>query len=360
MKNGLVILVLVAILSSACGSASIYPAPASVGVSDQSTYPAPSSSGVTDQSTYPAPSETGSPSLVHIRLPLGYIPNVQFAPLYIAVEKGYFSQVGIEIEFDYSLETDAVALVGANELQFAVVSGDQVLLARAQGLPVVYVLAWYQDYPVSVVSKTGQGILTPQDLKAKHIGLPGLYGTSYIGLRALLKEVGLQESDVTLDSVGYNQVEALISDQDQAVVVYTTNEPVQLRAMGYQIDEIKVKDYTHLVSNGLITNEKTISQNPDLVRRMDQAMLKGIADTIANPDEAYHTCLEYVEGLAQADQTIQKEVLTTSIEFWKSERLGYSDPAAWENTQQVLLDMGLLTKPTNINQVFSNDFLPSQ
>lgn len=308
----------------------------------------------------PLASVTANPTLVHIRLPLGYVPNVQFAPLYVALDKGYFAQQGIDIEFDYSMETDAVALVGANQIQFAVVSGDQVLLARAQGLPVVYVLAWYQDYPVSVVSKAGSGILKPPDLKGKRIGLPGLYGTSYIGLRALLSVAGLKESDVTLDSVGYNQVEALISDQDQAVVVYTTNEPIQLRAMGYQLDEIRVKDYVHLVSNGLITNQNTIAQDPDLIQRMNQAFLKGIADTIAYPDQAYSTCLKYVEGLAQADQAVQKQVLNTSIEFWTAKTLGYSDSAAWQNTQQVLLDMGLLTKTLDVNQAFSNAFLPGQ
>ena len=315
--------------------------------------PLPSSTPLPEAVT---PSST--PALVHVRLPLGYIPNVQFAPLYVAVENGYFLQEGIDIEFDYSMETDAVALVGANEIQFAVVSGDQVLLARAQGLPVVYVLAWYQDYPVSVVSKAGQGILKPEDLKGKHIGLPGLYGTSYIGLRALLSAGGLKESDVTLDSIGYNQVEVLVSDQDQVVVVYTTNEPIQLRAMGYPVDEIRVKDYDHLVSNGLITNETTISKNPELVRKMNQAIIKGIADTIADPDAAYLTCLKYVEGLAQADQAIQKQVLLTSIELWKADQIGYSDPAAWDNTQKVLLDIGFLTKPLDVNQAFSNDFLP--
>jgi len=275
MKNlSLFILILLVIITSACGNNSYYTAP-------QRTTEAPI------QNTYPEPSATSRSALVHIRLPLGYIPNVQFAPLYVAVDKGYFSQAGIDIEFDYSFETDAVALVGANELKFAVVSGDQVLLARSQGLPVVYVLAWYQDYPVSVVSKTGHGILAPEDLAGKQIGLPGLFGTSYVGLRALLSAGGINESDITLDSIGYNQVEALVSDQEEAVVVYSTNEPVQLRHMGYQIDEIKVRDYDHLVSNGLISNETTITQVPDLVRRMDQAILKGIADTIANPDEAY-------------------------------------------------------------------------
>jgi NitT/TauT family transport system substrate-binding protein len=348
MKNlSTFILILTAIVSTACKSTSSYPPPQG-------------STSMPSQTSYPAPYSTSPLSLVHIRLPLGYIPNVQFAPLYVAVDKGYFIQAGIEIEFDYSFETDAVALVGANELQFAVVSGDQVLLARAQGLPVIYVLAWYQDYPVSVVSKTGQGILKPEDLKGKRIGLPGLYGTSYIGLRALLGTAGLKESDVTLDSIGYNQVEALVSDQEETVVVYTTNEPVQLRNMGYQIDEIKVKDYAHLVSNGLITNETTTVKDPDLVRRMNQAILKGIADTIANPDKAYQISLKYVEGLAEADQSIQKEVLNTSIQFWNTDLPGYSDPAAWQNTQQVLLDMGLLTSPLDLNKVFSNDFLGGQ
>jgi NitT/TauT family transport system substrate-binding protein len=343
----LVILSLVVVLASACVSATVNPTPESSPV-------------VITQIAGSADTPAGTPKLVHIRLPLGYIPNVQFAPLYVAVEKGYFTQVGIDIEFDYSMETDAVALVGANELQFAVVSGEQVLLARAQGLPVVYVAAWYQDYPVSVVSKAGSGILKPADLKGKRIGLPGLYGASYIGLRALLSAAGLKESDVTLDSIGYTQVESLVSDKEQAVVVYTNNEPIQLHSQGYQIDEIRVKDYAHLVSNGLITNETTIAQNPNLIRRMDQALLKGIADTIANPDTAYQTCLKFVEGLAQVDQVAQKQVLFTSIEFWKADQLGFSDPTAWQNTEQVLLDMGLLMKPLEVSQAYSNDFLPAK
>ena len=305
----------------------------------------------------PAPTQATPLPLVHIRLPVGYIPNIQFAPLYMAVEKGYYQEAGIEIEFDYSFETDGVALVGANELGFAVASGEQVLLARAQGLPVVYVMAWYQDYPVSVVAKTSQGIRQPADLAGKKIGLPGLYGASYIGLRALLNVAGLKESQVTLDSIGFNQVEAIAADQEQAAVVYVANEPIQLRAKGYQVDEIRVSDYVRLASNGLITNETTIQQNPDLVRRMVHATLRGISDAIANPDEAFRISLKYVEGLAQADEAIQRDVLATSITFWQADKLGQSDPAAWENMQKVLEDMGLVTKPLDLSKAFTNDFV---
>jgi len=297
-------------------------------------------------------------ALIHVKVPLGFIPNIQFAPLYVAIEKGYFREAGIEVEFDYSFETDAVALVGADELQFAVVSGEQVLLARAQGLPVVYVAAWYQQYPVAVVSKAEQGILEPADLEGKQIGLPGLYGANYIGLEALLFSAGLSDADVTLDSIGFNQVEALATDQEQAVSVYTANEPVQLRSQGYELNEIRVADHVQLASNGLITNEKAISENPELVQRMVNVLLQGLADTIANPDEAYEMSKVHVPNLAEADEAVQKEVLARSIELWQAERLGYSNAQAWSNMQDTLLKMGLLEEALDINQAFTNEFVP--
>ena len=299
-----------------------------------------------------------SGALVHVKLPVGYIPNIQFAPLYVAIDKGYFMNAGIELEFDYSLETDAVSLVGANNLQFAVVSGEQVLLARAQGLPIVYVAAWYQQYPVAVASKVDQNLLKPSDLKGKKIGLPGLFGANYIGLDALLFSAGLTEKDVSLDSIGFNQVAALAADREQAVSIYTTNEPVQLEAQGYKLNEIRVADYVQLASNGLITNENTISKDPVLVGRMTSAFLKGLADTIANPDEAYTISKKYVQDLAQSNEGTQKEVLSRSIDLWKTDRLGYSSPQAWQNMQDTLLKMGLLKKMLDINKAFTNQFIP--
>ncbi len=293
----------------------------------------------------------------HIRLPMGYIPNVQYAPFYVAVDNGYYRENGIEIEFDYSFETDGVTLVGADDLQFALVSGEQVLLARTQDLPVVYVMGWWQDYPVGVVAKTKEGIQSPNDLAGKRIGLPGLFGANYIGLRALLNVAGLNEDDVILDSIGFNQVEALATDQEQAVVIYANNEPIQLAALGFDIDLIKVADYVQLASNGLISNETTIANNPDLVRRMVQATLRGLSDTLADPDQAFEISKKYVENLEQADQEIQRKVLEASIAFWKADQLGFTAPEAWENMQEILLDMDLLSEPLDLTQAYSNEFI---
>ncbi len=301
----------------------------------------------------PAPVE-----VTKVRLPMGYIPNIQYAPYYVAVEKGYFAQAGIEIEFDYSFETDGVALVGAGQLPFAVVSGEQVPMARAQGLPIVYVAAWYEDYPVSVVTKAGSGINTPADLAGKKIGLPGLFGANYIGFSALLNANGLSESDLSLNSIGFTQVEALATDQEDAVVGYTANEPIQLKAQGYDVVEFRVADYASLASNGIITSEMLLKEDPEFVRGMVAAFLQGVEYAAAHPDEAFEISKNYVTNLADADEAVQKQILATSIEFWQLEKPGYSDPQAWENMNELLDAMGLIATPVEIEKAYSNDYLP--
>jgi len=281
---------------------------------------------------------------------------VQYAPFYAAVEKGFFEEVGIELEFDYSYETDGVALVGANELYFSVVSGEQVPIARAEGLPIVYVMAWYEKYPIAIVAKTEQNVKTPLDLVGKRVALPVFFGANYVGLRALMGEVGLEEGDMTLESVGYTQVEVLATDSSEVIVGYSANEPVQLQAQGYDLDVILVSDYLELVSNGLITNETTLADNPELVERMVSATLKGIQYTVENPEEAFQICFKYVEGLEDADQEVQFDVLKASIDLYQTDPYGYSHPEAWENMQRVLLEMGLMKKEIDLEDTYTNDF----
>ncbi len=293
-----------------------------------------------------------------IKLPMGYIPNIQYAPFYVAVDKGYFAEEGIEIEFDYSFETDGVALVGAGELPFAVASGEQVLLARAQELPVVYTFAWYQQFPISIISAPELNINKPADLKGQNIGLPGLFGANYIGLEAILFSAGLTADDVTMDAIGFNQVEAFASEQTSIVVGYAANEPIVLASQGFAVTELRVADYVQLTANGIVSSEMTIKNEPELVKGMARAFARGIADTIANPDEAYEISLKFVENLKDQDKDVQMQVLNTSIEFWKAEQIGFSDPQAWENMNDLLVKMELIPAPIDLSKAFTNEFVP--
>ncbi|MCA9900158.1 MAG: ABC transporter substrate-binding protein [Ardenticatenaceae bacterium] len=298
--------------------------------------------------------EPAQPEMVAIQLPMGYIADPQFAPFYVAQERGYFAEAGFDVTFEYIFETEGVSLVGATERPFAIVSGDQVLLARAQSVPVVYVMEWFQKFPIVVVSKVEAGIETPADLNGRTVGLPGFFGASYVGYLGLLSASGLQPDEVKANDIGFNQVESLLTDQSEAVVGYANNEPVQLAAQGVPVNIIQVSDTIDLVANGIITNETVMAENPELVERFVGAVLRGLADTLADPDAAFAISQKYVDGLEDG----RKPVLEASLPLWQADTLGLTDLASWENTQQVLLGAGLLDEPVgDLTAVFTNEFV---
>ncbi|MCP4416248.1 MAG: ABC transporter substrate-binding protein, partial [Chloroflexi bacterium] len=109
-----------------------------------------------------------------------------------------------------------------------------------------------------------------------------------------------------------------------------------------------------MVANGVITNETIIAENPEMVQRFVDALLRGLADTLANPDEAFEISKNFVEGLENG----RKLVLEASLDLWQADTLGFSDVASWQNSQDVLLQAGLLDAPLDdLTQAFSNEFV---
>ncbi|MDQ4076407.1 MAG: ABC transporter substrate-binding protein [Chloroflexota bacterium] len=292
-----------------------------------------------------------------VTLAMGYIPNVQFAPFYVAAEKGYFAEEGIDLTFDYGMENDLVQLVASDELQFAIASGDQVLLGRSRGLPVRYVANWYRRFPVAV-SSLEYDLDDPEVLEGKRVGLPGLFGANYIGWLALAEATGIDTDTVNLEAIGFNQVPVLVEGQVDAVVVYATNEPVQLEAEGYEPSTIYVADYIDLVSNGLVSNETTIENEPELVQGMVRAILRGIRDTLDNPDEAFEIVVdEWVPEIGGENAEQQRAVLEASLAFWQNDRVGYVPRSTWESSQEFMLNAGLLDEAVAIDEVYTNQFV---
>ncbi len=289
---------------------------------------------------------------------LGYIHNVQFAPLYVALERGYFAEQGFDVMLEPSYnETDGLTRIGVNKLQFGIISGEQIILARSKGAPVVYVFAWYQRFPVGIAIPADANITDPKALAGHVVSVPGKFGASYIGFQALLKAVNLKESDLKeVREIGFNTTPILCAKQVDASVIYVANEPLQVENKCFKVNVIKISDYANLVANGLVTNEETLKAHPDWVRGMNAAIAKGLADTIADPKAAYDISRKYVENLG--DDPVQRQVLVNSVELWKAAQLGHTDPAGWKLSQDTLLSMGLIDKSIDLNAAYSNDYLP--
>jgi NitT/TauT family transport system substrate-binding protein len=305
-----------------------------------------------------APVATAQPA-TPVRILLTFMPNVQFAPFYVGIEKGFFANHGLDVTLEHKSESDVSKLVGTGEAEFGIVSGEQVLLARAQEIPIVYTFAWYQKYPVAVASKKELEISSPADLAGHSVGTPVKEGASYIGLEALLASADLSDADIDLQSTGFTQVETLMADRVDAVVVYIANEPIQLEAQGIEVNVLNVSDYAKLVSNGLIASRQTIDENPDLVGGMAAALAESIQYAIDQPDETFQLSKKYVEGLDDpAIESAQKEVLARSLELWKADRIGQIDPAAWQEMQTVLIASGLLEGEQDLQKAYTDQFLP--
>lgn len=308
----------------------------------------------------PAAAPTPTPGRVPVKLAMGYIPNVQFTPIYVAYSRGYFAQEGIDLTFDYGMETDLLKLLAAGERQFVIGSGDQVALARGNGLPVRYILNWYRRFPVCVVALASSGIEKPAELVGRTVGTPVLEGASYIGWRAFADAAGIPADKVNLQVIGYTQVASLTEKRVDAAICYAMNEPVQLRTAGRDIRVFYLDEYANLPSNGLITNDETLERRPELVQGMVRAFLRGLRDTIADPDAAFAITKQMVPEVGGQNEALQRAVLAECIRFWQGEPLGRSDPASWRAVVGLLRQAGLLGVDVDPEALYTNRFVEGQ
>lgn len=306
----------------------------------------------------PSPQPTSNAQLTEVNVIMGYIPDIQFAPLYIADKKGYFTQAGLKVKFTWGFETDGVKLVGANQADFALLGGEQVIQARAQDVPLVYVANYYNGFPISIFSLKEKNIRTPQDLAGKKVGLPAFWGATYTGWRALVYEANLKETDITTQDIGFAQVAALTQGIVDAAAGYSNHEPVVLKLQGKDINEIKVADYSKLVGIGLVTNEKTVAERPQVVRSMVTALLHGVQDAIDNENESMEISLQNLPEAGGTNLKTTQAVFQATVELWKSPHLGYVDPAAWAASAKFMKDAGFIKSDIDVTKAYTNKFVP--
>lgn len=334
---------------SACAPVTVQTAPSS---SAEEEAPPPA-----EEAPAPAEEEAPSPPAEEVSLGVGFIPNVQFTPYYVAQAKGFYAEEGLDVTLEHGFEHDFVTLTAQGERDFSVASGDQVILARAQGLPLVYVMKWYDRFPVGVMALAESGIDGPEALAGHSVGIPGLFGASFAAWKALVYSTGLDETTVDLQEIGFTQAAAISENQVDAAVVYLANEPIQLSEAGMEVNVIEVSEYINLVSNGVVTNETVINEQPELVRALVQGSLRGLAYTIENPDEAFEIARTFIPEMTDEDAPTQKMVLERSIDLWRSSQPGLSSAEAWAESAEFMLAAGMIDEAVDVESLYTNEFV---
>ncbi len=293
---------------------------------------------------------------------MGFAPNMQFAPYYVAADKGYYAQEGLDVQFQHGQVQDVLKLVADGQIPFAITSGDALIRARAAGIPVTYIMRQFTKFPVGALALAdpAKPLKSPADLKGRTVGISGPGSSTDMGLKALQKAAGLTDADMKVTNVGFAETEALTQKHIDVAMTYLPNESAQMKAQGYTVETLQVSPYVDLVSTGLATGETTIKNNPDMVQKFVRATLRGLKDMQADPNAAFAASLKQMPEVTPDQQPSQKAVLNATLEFEapvKDHPLGWIDPQGWQATYDFLKSLNMVQGSPDIAAMYTNRFV---
>lgn len=291
---------------------------------------------------------------------LDWTPNTNHTGLYVAESKGYFEEVGLDVEINLPGESGADQVVAAGQAEFGISAQEAVSRARTQDIPLVSVAAIIQHNTSGFASPVEKGITSPADFVGKTYGGWGAPVESAM-IDALMKQENASVEDVEIINTGNTDYfTAVQRDIDFAWIYYAwTGIEAELRDidldMLYLIDFAEVLDYYTPV---IITNEKLISDNPEIVEKFIAAVAKGYQDAIDNPAEAADILIEAVPDLDPELVKASQEWLSPRYQD-DAEKWGSQEEQVWQNYADWMLANELLETELDASSAFTNQFLPT-
>lgn len=303
-----------------------------------------------------------SGDLPQLTLGLTYVPNVQFAPFYLAAQNGYFADAGVDVTLRHHGESEDLfgALTGGSE-DLVVAGGDEMMQARDQGVPVVDIATLYTSYPVALIVPTDSEITEPADLVGRSVGIPGPFGETYFGLLAMLRAAELTEDDVDVQHIGFTQQDALSEGHVDAVMGYSNNDVPQFAATGLDVRAVPLGDVP-LVGIGLGTTDELLASDTDALRGVVEAVGRAVADIVADPALGTAAAAEEIPGtLDEQQEAIMTATMEATVPLYGDLSTPFGQHTGpWEEMSAFLAEAGLTSEPVPAEEAYTDALIGAE
>lgn len=306
-----------------------------------------------------APASGGNDRSTSVVVGLTYIPNVQFAPAYVAVSEGIFTDNGVDASVRHHGSDEGLftALL-AGEEDVVIASGDEAAVASTQGMDLVSIGSYYRDYPGTVIVRDDSPIQSLADLKGATIGIPGEYGSNWYATLAALQGAGLTLADVTVSSIGYTQQAALTQGDVDAVVGFSNNDLVQMRLAGLDVRSIGLPDDAPLIGASIITTRAWAASHPDQARGVVASLGAAMEAIHQRPDAAIEATMAQT-GTDSGAEAAARAVLEATDPLWVDQSGSANtaqDLERWGMMADFLRQINAVTTDIDVSSVVTNDY----
>src|SRR5580692_3135929 len=287
---------------------------------------------------------------------LKWFHQAQFAGFYVAKEKGYYRDAGLDIDIQLGgPDFPAVQMVSGGNEQFGVTGADQILIARSKGVPVVAIAVIFRRNPFVLFSLAKSGIKAPTDYAGKNVGVK-IGGNEELIYRAVLAKAGVDKAKLNEIPVKFD-ITPLLAGAVDVWPGYLINEVLAAREKGFDVNVVSPPDYgIDLYADTLFTTEKMLKEKPDVVRNFVTATLKGWTSAIAAPEEAAQITVKYGTKLTYDHELAMMKASLPLLQR-DAQPVGWMEAANWSATQKLLIDAGFQKTPVDIGKAFTVDFL---
>ncbi|GIP49997.1 MULTISPECIES: ABC transporter substrate-binding protein [Paenibacillus] len=308
-----------------------------------------------------APNQATGEELRSVKVVLDWSPNTNHTGLYVAKDQGYFAEEGLNVDILLPGSGGAEAMVASGEVPFGVSVQENVTQSRLQGVPLVSIAAIIQHNTSGFAAPVAKNIKTPKDFEGKAYGGWGSPVEEAV-IKSIMDLQGADVGKVKFLNIGdADYFTAVKRDIDFAWIFYAwTGIEAELR--GEPLDMLYVKDFSEQLdyyTPVLVTNEKTIKDDPELVKAFMRAVSKGYDYAIAHPEESAQILLKAVPELDKDLVVASQKWLSPKYKD-DAPRWGEQKKEVWQNYSDWMHERGLLEKPLEVDAAFTNEFLPSE